>query len=433
MMKRFTIALLLFFTVWGCSKDDIEVSESLIKVVPNTRNYMARRVIDHSNGQTYVFSIGAEDVSQSGPYGGFPSMISTYTSERGFISSNPLPNSVYELWDAMELDDGRLLIIGRDDTRLSNQTGLVILSPEGNLEHQYSFENTSTVNSLLNSAITGNGMDCIQLEDGSIVLGCFLMLSQFESRRLRLLKFDTSLNLIEDVNHFISYEGEELNISELSLEANAKGFSALCYSPLTLTSQGDTADVFVSNSVQLNLDLQIESQGHVLSEEFGIARGHAQADDHEMVWTFTPKIPIDPEITPTLNLRNQERYSYGPRTFVYKSNISGDLIDETLLSDFPKNGVIHSMQKCSDGGYVLVGTVNLNQDLSVPSFQSLYVAKLSSALDILWTEHFNFNQPTYGAHIVESNSGFSICATTYTNQNLSQVILIKMNNQGQII
>lgn len=86
-------------------------------------------------------------------------------------------------------------------------------------------------------------------------------------------------------------------------------------------------------------------------------------------------------------------------------DINGQFIDKKEISSYPKNGMIHTIKPTSDGGYILCGTVNQENTVTLVSYTNIYVLKIDANLNEQWSKSINTTYPSFGVDILPTNDG----------------------------
>lgn len=93
------------------------------------------------------------------------------------------------------------------------------------------------------------------------------------------------------------------------------------------------------------------------------------------------------------------------RITLNRCNASGDIIDRTEITDYPRNGLINSIRKTTDGGYILCGTVDQLSDVNLVSDTKVYLLKLNQNLSVAWSRIIQTTYPAVGTDIFETTKG----------------------------
>lgn len=86
-------------------------------------------------------------------------------------------------------------------------------------------------------------------------------------------------------------------------------------------------------------------------------------------------------------------------------DINGQFIDSKLITSYPKNGMINSMKATSDGGYILCGTVNQENTVTLVSYTTLFALKIDANLNTQWSKNYETTFPSFGVDVLETNDG----------------------------
>ena len=119
---------------------------------------------------------------------------------------------------------------------------------------------------------------------------------------------------------------------------------------------------------------------------------------------------------------------YNRDVYLLKINGEGDTIwTRRIYADTEFYDEGYSVQQTSDGGYIITGT-------SGPLSTGVYLVKTGANGDILWTQGFGEQYSACGCSVQETaDSGYIVAGYMYTALNMTDVYLIKTNENGDAI
>lgn len=417
-------------TFISCKKDSTlqdESSTSLLKVVQTNSSYMARSVIEMSDGSIVLISISNVTGTTSSfdfPDTQLPAIISKYDANGNLLWQNELPEIVQTVWHAIALASGDIAIAGFDKAGVSTFMGLIVINSFGELINQTTLYNPLFIINM-NAGIL-NRLDMIQLQNGNIAVVLNFQLSGSPSCP-RLLIYSPQLSKIYD-NTF------------LPSTLIPFGFSSQIY--LLEDALGDIImhGRFTKNNTSnfaFDLKVQADSYTPIYHQTFidtlnSTSSSMALSNAGSCVWTSAGSRKIDTLFTSWFNYRYQEYYKIAPTIKVWMSNGSSDQTQNASISGYPKNGYIGKVKKCKGGGYILLGTCNINSNQQIPSNYQIMLIKITDDLRLEWIQYPNTYSPSVASDVVETNNGYLVSATQLSFGETSRPIIFKTNKQGII-
>jgi len=112
-------------------------------------------------------------------------------------------------------------------------------------------------------------------------------------------------------------------------------------------------------------------------------------------------------------------------------DLNGNFRNRKKVYSYSGNGLIFSAKKTKDGGFILCGTVNQNDNLTIDANTQIYLMKLDAEFNTQWFKSIFTVYPSYGSDIVETiDRGFFISGHQYTNNSNFNIIAIKTDSNG---
>lgn len=431
-MKRLVLYGFLFCitSFLSCKEETISPdgdASSFLKVVQMNSSYIARSVIEMADGSVVLISISdlapSEDnsVYYTTP---LPAVITKYDAEGNLLWQNELPEIVQTVWHSILLANGDIAVAGFEKSSISNFMGLVLLNSSGELINQTTlFNPIVTIN--MNAGIL-NRLDMIQLQNGNIAVALNLQTS-INPSNARLVIFNAALVKIFDNTYVPS--AQILN-----------GFHSQIY--LLEEPSGDLImhGRFTRNGTKnFAFDLKVQAGTYALIYQqtfidtlFSSTSSFALSDAGSIVWASTGARTIDTLFNTWFNYRYQEYYRIAPSIKIWKSNGNPAQTEISTLTGYPKNGYIAKMKRCRDGGYILLGTCNINANQGQPSNYQVMMLKLNGSLQLEWMQFPNTNAPTVASDVIETSSGYLVSATQLSFGETNRPIIFKTTKQGII-
>ena len=115
--------------------------------------------------------------------------------------------------------------------------------------------------------------------------------------------------------------------------------------------------------------------------------------------------------------------------YVVRTNGSGDTL-WTAAYGGSEIEAGRSIRETSDGGFIITGTTKV----SLFATYDIYVMKINSNGDLLWSKSYGSPQNDWGMSIKEtSDNGFILTGRTEINQLIPDIFLIKINSSGDTL
>ena len=111
----------------------------------------------------------------------------------------------------------------------------------------------------------------------------------------------------------------------------------------------------------------------------------------------------------------------------------GQFAGSTQLNNYSGNGMINSLRKTTDGGYILCGTVNQLNTFLVVSETKIYLVKLDANLGVEWSKIINTTYRTIGVDALQtSDGGYLVSGFQHSLDKRYEALVIKTDSQGNI-
>jgi hypothetical protein len=393
-MKSFLSFILLGLLplVSSCTKENFENSKaannSLVKLLQLEGSYFSRSIAELEDGSMVISSVSATTG---------PAYISRYALNGDFLWQIDLPNVIQKLWHTVLLNDGNIAAVGYGGGNDADECGIVILNVDGEILKQQSFYDLS------------EQVDCIQLANGNLAI---------LTNGGRLLIFDLDLNQVFSKSYGGGSQGSLAEDPSGALYLQSYETSGFNFSSIIKLSPSNYELIYNQNlfyPVALspsNLALSRDGQAIVASARFTTGR---DANRYGNSGLFQPS--------------NQEQYLTGPTLVIWQSDGVFANTKQIEISGFPKNAYIKKVKSCRDGGYILLGTCNIN---SIQTEYRVLLIKLSSSLEMEWMQVPKTNSPAIGDDIEEISTGYLISATHLSLNEAIRPIIFKTGFTGKI-
>lgn len=155
-------------------------------------------------------------------------------------------------------------------------------------------------------------------------------------------------------------------------------------------------------------------------------------DGHLVVSSRVPANTTDSGISIIYNANaNNIMNEIVGRICLLKYNHDGQLINRKEIVDYPGLGVIHSIQKTPDGGFILCGTVNQTSSAITVSFTKIYLLKLDAALNTQWSKLIETSYQAYGINALPTaDGGFLVSGIHRSFNRSSELLIVKTDANG---
>ncbi len=428
-MNKFLIHIYIFLIMFStsCKKDILlqEDNTNLLKIVQLETPYLARSVIELEDGSIVLISIS--DVSSAltaNPTTDYAPVITKFDQNGNLLWQHELPEIIQTVWHIIELSDGNFAVSGFDKNVDSKFLGLVILNSSGEIIKQTTLFNA--INLINIGAGIVNKLDMIQLSNSNIAITLNSTQSIAPSSP-RLVVFDLNLNLLFDKTYAPSTIVQTGFCHQIYLHENNAG-DLLLHGRLTRNN----TKIFA-----FDLKLSANTYEPIYHQVFNdtvnsSSSSFALSNTNDLIWVSTIKSKVDTQFTSWFNLRFQEYHKVGNKLKVWKSNENQVQDNINEITGFPKNAYISKVKKTNDGGFILLGTCNINNNQDIPSDYRLIIIKLNSLLATEWIEYPNAIYATVASDIVETKHGYLISATQFTFAEESRPVILKLNKLGVI-
>lgn len=418
------ILFLLLILISSCKKDEASISNQyFIKVLNTETDYFSQNIFQTPNGDIVVCSFSNEDVTNESEYGQYNSLISKYSSTGDFIWTKELPQSVHDLRKGILLQNGNMAFTGMDNSIGSQEVGIVITNSEGQVINDYSFFNQTTSSTLLTSNTT---IDCVQLRNGNIAFILPELASASVPSANRLIIFDQSLNLLLDRTYLPDDIIPNTNNYQMSI------------------IEDEVGNIFINGRIRGNsldpilnavfcLKLQTNSYDPIYFQEFFASElrstsGICLSSENQPVWSSSGSTNSDL----IFNLRNQNTYFVGRNLSLWKSDGDSSNTIHKDITGFSRNAYIQTTKLTNDGGYISVGTCNINPNSNLSSDYKILLVKCDQNLNQQWLQVIDSSSPSLGFDVVETSTGYLICGAHYSIDALTKPLIINTDKNGTI-
>jgi hypothetical protein len=423
----YIIAFSLLMT-FACKKEvmtDSLSSNSFLKVVQTSKPYFARNVLELKDGSlilSAVAPIDGEFDEENNLSSDYPSLLVKYHASGDLIWQIELPEVTHVLWQIIELSNGNIAAVGFDSQDNSSQVGLVIISPLGEILNQTSYINIT--NNLPRGNL--NPVSLLELSSGDIAIATVTSNVNNVWYAARLVIFNSQLNksfdrvyapdAIVQARSPFQLSIEEDKMGNLLLNGNITASSGFYASTLKLSAV--TYDPVYHQLFQGNLPFSTSSC--VIS------------NSDQLVWASSGPTAADSLFNSWFNQRNQELFLIGPEITVWKTDGDSTNTEKFEISGYQRNGFVNKVINTSDGGYMLLGTCNINANQQIASEYQIMMIKLSADFSFQWMQFPKTNSQAVSSDIKEIASGYLVSATHLSLGEESLPVMFKTNKNGII-
>lgn len=420
--------LISFFS--ACTKTDSSMDEgTFIKMIEADGDYLARNSDKLSDGSILVFCTGLEDKLNSAEYGDSPSFIVKYSSDRKLLWKKEIPNTVFKLWNGFQLSNGNIFVCGYNEEIDSELAGFLILDENGDVIKENSFINQHDQGFFQSN--NTQSMDALELDNGTIAVVMGNISGSNQPLTPRLVIFDDELNILVD-NKYQSGSIILNSTSTYQIKLCQDNFGHLFF----VARIGNNA----SASIKLNVVVYRLSIGDYTPDYRKVLFSDSLYNTTNLAFSsegFPTWAHLGPNIADSLyegffNLGNQEMYYIGNTIIINQLDIENDSVRSVTVDGFPNYAYLRSIKRCSDGGYILVGSCNININLSVPSEFRILLVKLDANLKLEWLSTPVTLTSSVGWGVEETSTGFLLTGTHINFFRKKQPFLISLDKNGQL-
>jgi len=432
------IAVYTFLIVLvACKKEEIQSNTSslpLLKVMQVDEPFYARDVLELNDSSIIIGAvapINGKFDEYNNPSSDSPSLLTKYAANGNLLWQLELPEPVHVLWQSIELENGNIAVVGLNSEDNSRQVGLAIISPQGDVLNQASYYNVT--NQFPVRQI--NPVDFIELSTGNIAVvtstsnvpaGMYIA--------ARLVVFDPLLNIVFDR----IYTSDEIVLSrppaQISIVEDAAGDLILHGLDLMVSaSNNDDFGKIHAFALKLSAETYDPVYHQLFKNEQKFSSSNIALDNSgKLVWAACGPLAADSLYYSWFNFRNQEVFLIGPEITVWQTNGDSTTTQKRQFSGFPKYGFINKLINTSDGGYMLLGTCNINPNQQISSEYQIMMIKISADYTMEWMRFPKTNSQSISSDIVETSSGYLVSATHLSLGEQSRPIVFKTDKNGII-
>lgn len=359
-------------------------------------------------------------------YGASSSELVKIDDQGDIVWRSAIDGNVWCVWGGRPLSNGNILVYGFDCTTNNIQAGAVIYSPEGQLIHSVTFQNQ--VGTGLQEVLYS--LDGMELRNGQIALVMPTITSAVSPTMVRLMQFDQELQLLHDRIYFPDSIVQNIRTRQISIAQDLE--DNLLVQGRTISSAGSPTRPY-SFVMKLNHDTYDPAYFETYGDNFvAIPSKVAAATDGAAVWAVADASNTIIPVVERFTLLQHEVFSTGTEIEVWKTDGPDAEIQTTVIRGFPKFGFIQQVRACSDGGFILTGTCNLNSNQEVPSEYRILLVKLDSNLKIEWMRVPDTHSAAVGADAVEIPGGFLVSGSHYSHNGYNNALVFKIDFDGLI-
>jgi hypothetical protein len=246
----------------------------------------------------------------------------------------------------------------------------------------------------------------------------------------RLVVLDTELNEVFDRRYTPNTIVLERDLYQIYMQEDASG--NLILNGRDKSTASDTLDYFAFMlKLQAGFYEPIDFRlFHTKEKSSPSSLAISNTDD--AIWTSSGPSQLGSSFNYWFNLRNQEKFLIGSTIQVWKVNTTSQITETAAITGYLKNGFIQCTKRCESGGYIMVGTCNINTDQQVPSEYRILVVKVADDMSVEWIQTPDLSFPTIGADIVETSDGFLVSATHVSLGETRSPVVFQIDKNGLI-
>ncbi len=382
--------------------------------------------IDLGEDYTTLSAFGLDDGSVIMTlWGGFTSDLIKVDRQGNLLWRSDISGNVWYTWAGVLLSNGNILVYGFDGENNNREAGAVIFSPEGELMHSVTFLN-QTGNAPADISYSLDGME---LSNGDIALVMPVITAAAGPTRVRLMRFDQSLELIS--SRIYQPDSVVPNVSTRQISLTQDRHDNLLVQGRVVAAF-DAPDIFA-----FVMKLEKDTDDPVYFQQFEgdfvtIPSNVAAADDGAAVWASAGPTPISEALIGRFTMLGEKRFSIGTEIVVRMSNGPDEEVITTVIRGFPKFGFIENVRVCSDGGFMLSGTCNFNSNQEIPGDYRVLLVKLDSRLNVQWMRVPDTHSAAVCADAIEVDGGFLVSGSHFGYREYNNPFLFKIDFEGNI-
>jgi len=109
----------------------------------------------------------------------------------------------------------------------------------------------------------------------------------------------------------------------------------------------------------------------------------------------------------------------------------GNFSSKKAITGYKGDGMISSMRKTDDGGFILCGTVDQASSAVIVSYTKIFLVKLNPDLSVEWSRAIDTTNPSYGIDAFQTpDGGFLVTGNLKSLDKQYEVVVIKMDAHG---
>lgn len=428
---KINFSFLLILLLFACSKNEGENnSSSFFKVIESNGPYTSRNILELEDGSLIFASVASLNVNFSESYfpaPELPSIISKYNATGDLLWKLESPEIVHVIWHILKLKNGNIAVTGFNSDDNSSDIGILILSSEGEILKQNSYFNITNEFPVY----LENPMNCIELSNGNLALvnTSSNIFSTYVAVRLVIL--NPELNMVYEKVYPSDSILQDLSPVQMGIKEDQLGNLLIHGRGMNNLFYDTLYNFAFSFKLRAGNYEALQSQSFV-SDVDQSPSDFALSPSENMVWASSSSENANPNFNPWFNFRNQELFVIGNKTTVWMTDGDHANTRQTEFSNYPKNGYIRKVLACSSGGYILLGTCNINSNQDIASDYKIMMVKLNSSLEQQWISFPNKNSTGIAQDIIETSTGYIISGTHRSFGEENRPIIFKTDKNGKI-
>tara|TARA_R110000868_G_scaffold141490_2_gene358069 strand:- start:605 stop:1909 length:1305 start_codon:yes stop_codon:yes gene_type:complete len=433
-MKKLIYFISLAALILSCQKEEENKSSSAtwLKVMDCGDDFFARDILELRDGSVLMGAVPELKLNfneSTNPSSLKASQLAKYSDKGQLEWQISLPETVHVLWHTLELNNGNIAILGFNSDDNSKQIGIVIINPEGRVLKEKSYYNVT------NQApwYSLNPVNFIELASGNIAIASSSSNITNAYLATRLVILDQDLNLLVDRSYIpnasasINYPGQISLAEDLNGEIILHGL----HLRLNILSSSD------STHNSFSIRLSATTYNVISFDYFQLSPSASPSEvilntNRDLIWASAIGNANDSLQNLWFNQRNQELYIVGSQIALTRIEKASGAGQQLYFGAYPKNAFITKVIQTSDGGYLLLGTCNINSNLQLNSQYQIMLIKLKTDFTLDWMRFPQTNSQSIARDVTETENGYFLSATHLSLGQRSRPLLLKTNKQGFI-
>lgn len=429
-MKKIFLTFIFIagFCLVSCKKESTVVKDSFFSIVQTDLDYTTRSCFQLKDGSFIICGSNVPWISGNVNFGTTNAVMAKFSITGDVIWHKELPGILYDLWKGLALPDGSFVLTGFDSSTTNQNMNIVHFSAEGDLIKSKQIVNINSAT----GAASVNQADFILLKNSNyaIVLKGSDQFVIGSSPRVILL--DKDFTILNDkiylplFNNYESYwnsriaEGPD---GDLYI-AGRKEKSNFYVGTFLMRVDGTTLDMEYIR-VNIGSDSTSVPGPFVVNKNGKLNITTAEQFNADNTLYF--------QASNYFYFHDKECFSVGKKVSILQTDTAGNFISRYKFSGFPSFGCLNNIVQTMDGGYLLIGTVNLKSDAVIYSPSQIMLIKTDGQMNQQWMKIVNTSYLAIAVDVKQLNDGGFLIGAIIKSFNINnKMVLIKTDANGNL-